>query len=412
MTNDHAKTVGIVSNSYIENDPRVRKFAWALHEEGWIVNTVGLRGEQKEQTSFPWEHHSVAGAIPDTKKRRFVDRIRLKRLADRLVYYFWLAIGLRLFPHKWAKFFWRSDPVYRRIEDAAMQHIKADLWIANDWEMLPIAESLQRSKGGRILYDSHEYATEQFMGHVDWKFLKRPMVCAVEAGLIHKADAIVSVSSGLCAALQEQYNLPQSPMTILNVPEYAQMPFVPTQDKIGLLYQGVVGPTRGLEKLVESARYWEDRFSLIIRGPVNLAGYDQELQKLIIRLGVAERCKIEPPVKFTDMISTAHASDIGLMVLTVNSKQSRYALPNKVFEYMLAGLAVGVSNHPEMASEITAAKAGWFFSDLHPHAISARLNALTNADIDRAKSMSLKRAKRACWDIEKYKLIELCEQLI
>ena len=64
---------------------------------------------------------------------------------------------------------------------------------------------------------------------------------------------------------------------------------------------------------------------------------------------MSERLTIEPPVPFDQIVPAANRADIGYFVHLDTSPQRRFVLPNKFFEYVMAGLALCVSDLPEMA---------------------------------------------------------------
>ena len=116
-----------------------------------------------------------------------------------------------------------------------------------------------------------------------------------------------------------------------------------------------------------------------------MPGYLEQLKALAARLQVADRIAFEGPVQMTDLVAAARAFDIGLMALPGHSAHTRHALPNKLFEYMMAGLAIGVTDLEEMTALLSDTGAGFSLGDGCPQAITAALNALNRADIDRMR---------------------------
>lgn len=401
MTTNQLKKIGMISHSVIEKDPRVRKFCETLMAHGYVVQSVGLAGDP-DQDVFPWEHFPIS-----------LDAVfEGNGLLSRVHYYGMRAFGLRLFPQKWDQVFWQFQPAYKAMLETAKKHMDADIWIATDWEMLPLASALKAAKGGSIIYDSHEHATEQFLGHSDWRLMTRPLVCAVEGAFVRDVEAILSVSDGICTDLYERYSLPVKPISVRNMPRYVTYPFRPVGEHVELLYQGLVGPYRGLEPLIESAKLWDPRFHLTIRGPINAEGYGEKLEMEIKEAGVGARCTLKPPVAPHEMLDAAHAADIGLMLLTAKAKQSDYALPNKIYEYMMAGLALGVSNHSEMAREVSTYGGGIVLESADPVSLATQINSWSNSMINQHKQNALVRARQACWENEQTKLLDTIERLV
>lgn len=169
---------------------------------------------------------------------------------------------------------------------------KPDLVIANDWRALPIAFSAKRGCRARIIYDSHEFASEEFTDSWRWRVLARQHVVRIEDRYIREADAVVTVSDGIADALAVRYGLAR-PTVVSNTPAWQATAFRPTTRPVSVLYHGAVVPRRGLETLIESVASWPEEFRLVIRGPAQ-GGFDQHLHNLAGPLG--ERIAIEPPV--------------------------------------------------------------------------------------------------------------------
>ncbi len=445
-----SRSVVLLSDTVIERDPRVRKFAQTLMEAGWHVSTLGLAPRTPRESQLPW--HCIHIALPEIDasvssheaakngqkalsikalvilgklarplSQRLAFAVRkaeeIKRrdgsLTARLFHYLWLWLGLRVFPQRYEVAYWKNEPKYAAFLEAGIKGIEtADLWIANDWNMLPIALKLSEEKGGRVLYDSHEYAIDQFADDRQWKRFARPLVKAVERACITRVDAISAVSPGICDALHQHYGLAQRPVCIRNIPQFEKTKFRPSGAPLVFLYQGVVGPGRGLEALIQSTPLWTIRARLIIRGPEGRAGYAQELEVMAGRTSTSVEINIEPPVPFDALIAKAREADVGIMALNNASVHNQYALPNKLFEYMMAGLALCVSNCEDMADIIAEHKTGVLIESLSVQNIAAAINSLDEQSIDTYKRASLLAAKQLNWENERSKLIALCAKII
>jgi glycosyltransferase involved in cell wall biosynthesis len=108
----------------------------------------------------------------------------------------------------------------------------------------------------------------------------------------------------------------------------------------------------------------------------------------------------------TSLVAAARQFDIGLMALPGHSAHTRFALPNKLFEYMMAGLALAVTDLEEMVALLDATSAGFSLGNGSASAIAAALNALTREEIDRMRAAALDAAKRYNWDTEAAPVID------
>jgi glycosyltransferase involved in cell wall biosynthesis len=224
----------------------------------------------------------------------------------------------------------------------------------------------------------------------------QPLVRAVERRYIHEAKVVSTVSPGIGEFLMQLYNLPDRPLTIRNVPEYREIAFRPCGATIEVLYHGLVAPGRGLEAVVDGIGLWRPEFRLTIRGPGD-ADCLTALALRARRAGVEARVTIEPPVPMTELVDRAAAFDIGLFALPDHSRQNQLALPNKLFEYIMAGLALCVSDVPEMARIVERYKVGKCLPLIEPAAIAVTMNGFTRSAIDTFKRRSLEAARELCW---------------
>lgn len=284
---------------------------------------------------------------------------------------------------------------------------KPDLVIANDWRALPIAYAAKQACRARIIYDSHEFASEEFTDSWRWRVLARQHVVRIEDRYIREADAVATVSDGIADALAARYNLTR-PTVISNTPAWQETSFRPTGDTVTVLYHGAIVPRRGLETLIESVAFWPDRFRLVIRGPAQ-GGFDQHLRTLASSFG--ERISFAPPVSPDQVVSTAAQADIGIFLLSNSTTHARFAMPNKIFEYIQAGLMVISSDLPEIRSVIEGARCGLVLAEDTSKAIAACLADLDVGRIDACKLAALECARDLNFEAEGAKLLALIGQL-
>jgi glycosyltransferase involved in cell wall biosynthesis len=131
-------------------------------------------------------------------------------------------------------------------------------------------------------------------------------------------------------------------------------------------------------------------------------------------LGVSARVFMVDPVPMADLVATASEADVGVVPYTAYSPGYYYASPNKLFEYMFAGLAIAVSNLPVLEKIVRDHDLGVVFDPSDPKHIAEQLNALVgNHDRLRACRENATRVSRDRyhWDHEGGKLIGLYRTL-
>lgn len=445
-------TVCVLALSAIPDDPRVRRQAEAFHLRGWSVMAVGLPGAKSTQPEWPMLTPSseadceiVSNSIEKQPIRSarsggagMINRVAVRKSLlsvfrtstkpffatakthdefERIVKEYVNAVVLAgerlksiarrqiLNEVEWQEDrFWRSFRAANDILTCAKE-LSADVWLANDWTMLPVAAQLAREKGGVYGYDTHEFATEEYAESPHWRRLTRPMVSAMEREYIRSAAVVSAVSSGIAERLDSMYSLPKPSLTIRNTPHYQEIPFRPTHNgRIDVLYHGIVVPNRGIEATIESVPLWGPQFTFTIRGPEN-PDFTPRLRARITALGIQSRVRIVPPVPMTELVSAAATSDIGFFALPGHSRHNEFALPNKFFEYVMAGLALCTTDLPEMAHLIRKYDFGITVAAVEPAAIAAAINALTPERIDGFKRNALLAAYELSWERESNRLV-------
>ncbi|HEX3861631.1 MAG TPA: hypothetical protein VHY35_08050 [Stellaceae bacterium] len=300
--------------------------------------------------------------------------------------------------------FWKMSRDFNDIYTCA-ETVDASIWLANDWTMLPIAARLASEKGGSYGYDSHEFATEEYAENLTWRLTQRPIVCAIEERFVRGAAIVSAVSSGIAESLDRLYGLPRPSLVIRNMPAFEEAAFRPTApDRIRVLYHGIVAPNRGLEAAIDSVAAWRPEFDLTIRGPGDAAFLDA-LRERIKERGLSGRAQLVPPVPMTALVREATEFDIGFFALPGHSPHNQFALPNKFFEYAMAGLALCTTELPEMARLIRQYDLGVTFPGIDPATIAEQINALQPEQIDQYKRNALAAARELCWDRESERLV-------
>lgn len=407
--------VGIVSMSPIADDPRVRRQGDAFHDAGWQVKAFGLPGRMALAPKWPIETPDDAAVLPDKPTMPITDYetpllrripIGLLKLAQqyqtrRLQHQ--RAYELRLLevfvdPGLAERIYWSLNGTFWDILALATR-FEADLWLANDWTALPIGARVAGKQGVPYVYDTHEFAAEEFNERRSWRYVQRPVRVETERRFIRDAAVVSTVSSGIAQRLQAIHGLSATPLTIRSTPAYQEVPFRPTGERIRVLYHGVVWEHRGLEECIRSVASWRPEFEFTIRGPIS-DSYRALLEAEIKAAGVGGRVHIAPAVPMVDLVREASEFDVGLFALPGHSAHNEYALPNKFFEYTMAGLALCMSDLPEMTKLIRQYQHGIVVAGMEPQAIASAINSFDREKIDGLKQRSLAAARELCWERE------------
>lgn len=114
-----------------------------------------------------------------------------------------------------------------------------------------------------------------------------------------------------------------------------------------LLFQGGFAPHRNLEALVRAmARVETPDVDLVMMG---FGGFGEGLQKLAGRLGLlGRRVHFLPAVPQSELLQHSASADVGIIPYPHIDLNSYYCTPNKLFEFIQAGLPILANDSPEL----------------------------------------------------------------
>lgn len=142
---------------------------------------------------------------------------------------------------------------------------------------------------------------------------------------------------------------------------------------------------------------------------------ENELRALAQGLRVSDRIFFVEPVAAREVVNAAIGADIGVMAYLPDLLNYKYASPNKVFEYMMAGLAIAASDLPEIRGIIEETGSGVLFDPYDPKSIASAINKLiSDEELLRSAQRNARRAAREKynWEKESQKLLSLYETLL
>lgn len=385
-------SVAVLSFSRIARDRRVLRQCALLAEMGQTPAVIAY-ADEGETIAYPLRRWPVP---------RPTVRHRLTTLARQVPAHLGLAAaraGFWVEPrHRWAL--------------AELEELRPALVIANDWPALVVAAAYKARSGVRLHYDSHEFATLEFDESPYWRLVYKPMVTALEGANIGAADSVSTVGPGLAEALQRRYGLPAMPLVIRSVPEQGVVSRRSTCEwPMQVLFHGQLMPDRGIEAVLHSMPSWQVPHRLLVRGDGALA-YATQLKALARSLALGNRVEFEPAVAPADVVPRAAESDLGVFFTPLRTGQHHFNLPNKLFEYIAAGLAVAVSPGADLKQTVEAYKVGVVSADAGPEAIADVINGLTRDRVVAFKAAARVAADTLCWEHERNVLRLAVEHLL
>lgn len=287
-----------------------------------------------------------------------------------------------------------------------------DIVHANDLDTLLAGYWIKKKTGAKLIYDAHEIWVKQGL-------LLPPMIllifAMIEKFLLRKIDIFISVNESIIKEISHMYHyrftIPT--LAIYNCPAYQKINFKSRKKpEIKILYQGRYCFDRGLEELTKSAKYLSNNATIYFRAmgdPLT----KERLEKIVDKYNLSQKVKFLKPVSMDRMVEAAKDFDIGVISYIPVNINNRLCTPNKLFEYIGAGLALAVSDLPELKKVVKEYNNGLPFNPRSPRSIAKTLNKLIkNRDqLDQMRKNSLQAAKKYNWENEEKKLTQLYEQL-
>ncbi len=307
--------------------------------------------------------------------------------------------------------------VYTTIE---LIRMPADIYHAHDDNALAACYIAARWHRKLLIFDAHEFPLNSLSD------MRRSWLSAllinIFTRMIRSCAGIITVSSPIAQEICHLYHIPQVSL-IRNLPVYQALPKSDRlRQHLGLspsvkvaLFQGNIDPNRGLDKLVHTAKFLDRDIVIVIMGK-GIGVTLSELEALAESEGVTDRIRIIPPVPYEELLNWTASADIGVIVSSPDySLNVRMSLPNKLFEYLMAGLPVLSSQLPAVAEVINTYDVGQIVSSLVPAEIAAAINAMLEdqAALERMHRNALEAAQHEFyWEKERLQLLQLYDEIL
>jgi glycosyltransferase involved in cell wall biosynthesis len=370
-------------------NPRPNRIMRLLHEHGWEVDYFGHH--LKQSFDVPLRKRHELPPFQSVKSGKFLRRIigvcamieaRLGRFGP------WNAM--------------RLQKIIRSPEgiESALRDDERQLVIVENLELLPL--SFRIKGNARILFDAREYFPGEFERNLMWRTFVKPIQSMLLKRYLHQCDHRITVSDAIKDLYERQYDA--SFVTVRSTPKFVDATPEPTRNgTIRLVYHGAALPDRRLDNLIAITERLDDKFSL----DMYLVGDEREIERLRALAKRSGRVRVKEPVGFQGIIPMLRQYDIGMVYYEPHSKNIEGALPNKLFEYIQARLAVFAGPSTEISKIVRDFDCGFTSRALTIDSCVEVLKSLSSDDVDRAKMNADQAARVLCWENESQKVLNL-----
>jgi glycosyltransferase involved in cell wall biosynthesis len=400
----------LVKNSF-EYDARVRKEATSLIADGWRVTVVALQVPEvtslRETTAdhidvirVPRLYGRFAGlagpstTTPGTQSKPPLARA-LSRPAVRMA-----GPALRA----------SNDVVVARRMIAAAVSTDPDVVHSHDLNTLGPGLVVARRSSAKLVYDAHEL----HRARSGMTPRQRRRALELEQRLMPAADLVVTATETWADLLAADL-AGLRPLVVRNVPERSatESTTADLKARLGidtstpvLVYQGSIQRGRGIEVTIEALRALPECHLAII----GYGSHRPVLEALADELGVCARVHFTGPIPNTELIAWTRSCEVGTCLIEDTSLSYRTSLPNKLFEYMHAGVPVVASDFQEMGAIVRRTRSGEVCDPADAASVANAIEMVL-ADRDRYAAAARRAASDFVWEHEVVPLVEAYRDL-
>ena len=357
-----AKHITVLVSNDLQHNQRVAKVCHTLSEMGFRITLVGRMLPESKLFESPYE-------------------IRRFRLPFQTGALFYTALNMRLFFYLLFK--------------------RTDIILANDLDTLLPAFLIARAKGKELIYDSHEYFTEA-EGLTNRPLPKRVWL-TIERFVFPKLKHVITVNETIAGIYRALYNRPVH--VVRNVPVLRNEVVTASRSEVGLptdkriiLLQGAyIDPDRGGLELAQSMEFVEGALLLIIGSGRDL----ENIKRAVEERKLHDRVRFIAKLPFVELQRYTAVADVGVSLDKPLHLNYAYSLPNKLFDYIHAGLPVLVSDLPELRRVVDTYKIGMVVSRVEPEEIASSLKQMFDSGkLESWRKNALMAAQELNWQNE------------
>ena len=357
-----AKHITVLVSNDLQHDQRVAKVCNTLLEMGFRITLVGR-------------------LLPDSNSFERPYELRRFRLPFRKGALFYAALNVRLFFYLLFK--------------------RTDIIVANDLDTLLPAYLIARMKGKELVYDSHEYFTEA-EGLTNRPF-PRKIWLAVEGFIFPKLKHVITVNETIAGIYRALYHVPVH--VVRNVPMLRTETVhasrtelgLPSDKRIILLQGAYIDPDRGGMELAQSMEFVDGALLLIIGSGRDL----ENIKRVVESRKLHDRVTFIAKLPFAELQRYTAVADVGVSLDKPLHLNYAYSLPNKLFDYIHAGLPVLVSDLPELRRVVDSYKIGMVVRRVEPKEIALSLKQMFDSGrLESWRKNALMAAQELNWQNE------------
>jgi len=353
------KRIIISVTNDISTDRRVLKVAHSWHDNGYVVLLVGRRLKNSQPLLLPFKYK------------------RLRFLFNRSAL-FYAAYNIRLF--------------------FLLLFSRMDIMLANDTDTLIANYLASKMRRKKLIFDAHELFPEvPELAH-------RPKVKRVwekiEDWIFPHLKHCYTVCQPIADYYNKKYNI--NMQVVRNAPHYSQPFGEKLLDYSGrkiILYQGALNVGRGLEWMINAMPLVNNAVFVII-GDGDITNH---LKEQVNRLNLNDKVFFLGRISGAELHKYTPSADLGVCLLENRGLNYYYSLPNRIFDYLHAGVPVLATDFPEISNIVKTYNTGILINQYDTEYLAGVINKFFTQEFD-TKHFN-ETAKQFCWKEEEKKFL-------
>jgi glycosyltransferase involved in cell wall biosynthesis len=361
-----------VTNDLV-TDQRVHKVCTTLMQNGYEVKLIGRE-------------------LPDSKPiKRPYKTERFSLLFYRTMF-FYAEYNIRLF------FYLLSD--------------KADIFLANDTDTLPANYLASVIRKKPLVFDAHELFPES--PEVTYRKWVKKVWTKIEDWIFPHLKNTYTVCNSIAAYYNEKYKIDMQ--VVRNIPlkkttpaplrsSIKTSPIDAPPDKKVILYQGAINVGRGIEWMIEAMPYL-DNFVFYVIGDGDIL---KDLKEKVKKMRLTDKVIFTGQIPFENLSDYTARADIGINLLENWGLSYYYSLPNRIFDYIQAGVPILASDFPEIRKIVAHYNIGMLVNNFDPQYLASVVKRMAS----KGKNRSAFAAANAelCWENETAVLLRVVKEV-
>ena len=271
-----------------------------------------------------------------------------------------------------------------------------------------------------IIWDAHEIYT-----HLSYKtFIDKIYIRNLITKSAKSIDRFITINQSIAEHYLENFPNLSKALVLMNATNYKENIInksfllqketdLKRSQKI-LLFQGGLSMNRGIEELLDAAKYLKNDWSIVFMGSGKLEDLIRDkMNNLNLKRPKGENViSLIPPAPYEDLALWTSGADLGAIFYKNTSLNQFFCTPNKIWEYPNANVPIICSNLFEMSKLVSSNKIGFVIDENSTgRDIANIVNNLSDEILLEIRENCNKFSRNHSWQVYDRKLINMYKKI-